>query len=216
VFVPVFTRTHLRGRGEAVPAAGARLDAAAIGALALLAAADLASAPRWLVAGAALAACVLHALRLLRWRGWRTLDAPLLWTLHAGYAWLVAALLLRVLAEAGVAGGQRAWLHAFTVGALGSAMIGLLTRVVLRHTGRPLVVGGAARAVFLLVQVAAGLRVAGAALDGGTAWPVAAGVAWVAAFALYLHAYAPFLLAPSVPRARSPLALDSRPPPDAC
>lgn len=216
VFVPVFTRTHLRGRGEAVPAAGARLDTAAIGALVLLAGADLAAAPRWLVAGAALAACVLHALRLLRWRGWRTFDAPLLWTLHAGYAWLVAALLLRVLAEAGVAGAQRAWLHAFTVGALGSAMIGLLTRVVLRHTGRPLVVGGAARAVFLLVQVAAALRVAGAALDGGTAWPVASGAAWVAAFALYLHAYAPFLLAPSVPRARSPLGLDSRPPADAC
>lgn len=214
VFVPVFTRTQLRGRGMAVPLARPSLDVAAVASLVVLAVVDLAGAPPAVRGVAALAAFALHAVRLGRWRGWHVLDAPLVWTLHAGYAWLVVALLLSALGGFGVAGAQRAWLHAFTVGALGSMMIGLLTRVVLRHTGRPLVVAGSVRVVFVLVQVAALLRVIGAGIAGGAPWVVTAGLAWTLAFALYLHAYARFLVAPSLPRAASPLALDSRPRPD--
>ena len=65
---------------------------------------------------------------------------------------MVVAFLLSALGDLGCAGAARAWLHAFTVGALGSAMIGLMTRVALRHTGRPLALPGAIVAAHWLVH----------------------------------------------------------------
>lgn len=211
VFTPVFTRTHLRlhGRGEVPPALPA-LEYASLAALLVLAVTDVANARPEAIGTAALVAGALHAWRCVRWRGWRVRDTPLLWTMHAGYAWMVAALLLEGLGGLGVHAAQRAWLHAFTVGALASMMIGLLTRVVLRHTGRPLVLSSRVVAAFALVQAAAVLRVAGALIGGDAALTIAAGLAWCGAFALYLAAFAPYLVAPSLPRDLTPLALDSR------
>ncbi|MCC7218163.1 MAG: NnrS family protein [Burkholderiales bacterium] len=215
VFTPVFTGNHLRatGRGGQPPFLRP-LEAAATGVIVLLALVDLTHAPATWRAAVAFAAFAIHAARLLRWRGWRVLDTPLLWTLHAGYAWLTASFLLLALGDLGVAGAQRAWLHAFTVGALGSAMIGLTTRVALRHTGRPLVLPRAAVAAHVLVQVAAFARVGGALAGGGDGWVVTAGAAWVAAFALYLALFGPILVRPSLPRVVvGPLDADSRPGP---
>ncbi|MCC7325767.1 MAG: NnrS family protein [Burkholderiales bacterium] len=201
VFTPVFTGNHLRatGRGEQPPSVKS-LDAASIGAIVVLAFVDLSGAPLAWRAAAAFAACALNGARLWRWQGWRVLDAPLLWTLHAGYAWMVVALALLALGDLGSTGAARAWLHAFTVGALGSAMIGLMTRVALRHTGRPLTPSPAVVAAHLLVQAAALARVGAAFADGDTAWVVAAGSAWLAAFAIYLANFGPILVRPSLPR----------------
>jgi uncharacterized protein involved in response to NO len=212
VLVPVFTGNHLRatGRGGQTPFL-LPLEVAAIVAVVALAAADLAGAPpRWRAA-AALAAFAVHAVRLLRWRGWKVLDTPLLWTMHIGYAWMVLAFLLLGLSDLGVEGAGRAWLHAFTVGALGSMMLGLMTRVALRHTGRPLVLPSAIVGAYLLMQVAALLRVAGA-MAGSTALLVAlAGAAWIAAFAIYLACFGSMLLSPSLPRATvNPLTVDAQ------
>jgi uncharacterized protein involved in response to NO len=132
--------------------------------------------------------------------------------MHVGYAWMVLAFLLLGLGDLGVAGAGRAWLHAFTVGALGSMMLGLMTRVALRHTGRPLVLPSAIVAAYLLIQLAALARVAGA-MTGSTMLTVTlAGAAWIAAFAIYLACFGKVLLSPSLPReAVSPLAGDAQP-----
>jgi uncharacterized protein involved in response to NO len=212
VFAPVFTGNHLRatGRGEQ-PRFLMPLEFAAIGAIVVLAAADLGGAPRPCVAIAAISAFLLHAVRLARWRGWKVCDVPLLWTMHAAYTWMVAAFLLLGLANIGVPGAARAWLHAFTVGALGSMMLGLMTRVALRHTGRPLVVPTAIVGAFLLIQVAALLRVGAAFVGVEGPWIAGAGIAWIAAFALYLGCFGSILLSPSLPRAAvSPLSIDAR------
>jgi len=211
VFVPIFTGNHLRatGRGDQAPFL-VPLEYAAVAAVIAMAVTDLAAAPpRWRAA-AALLAFGIHALRLFRWQGWKVRDTPLLWTLHVGYAWMVLAFLLRGLSDLGVEGAGRAWLHAFTVGALGSMMLGLMTRVALRHTGRPLVLPAAIVAAYLLIQVAAFLRVAGA-MAGAGALPVAlAGAAWIAAFAIYLGCFGAMLVAPSLPRvALNPLTADA-------
>jgi len=88
-----------------------------------------------------------------------------------------------------------------------------MSRVALRHTGRPLALPGAIVAAHLLVQVAALLRVGAAVAGGGDAWVVVAGLAWVAAFAIYLASFGPILVRPSLPRiVASPLDADSRPP----
>ncbi len=214
VLTPVFTGNELRasGRGDQAPFVPP-LEYAAIAAIVVLACVDLAGMPRAWRGTVALAAFVLHAIRLARWRGWKVLDSPLVATMHAGYAWMVAALLLLALGDFGVPFAARAWLHAFTVGALGSMMLGLMTRIALRHTGRPLVLPRAIVVAYLLLQAAALLRVGAAASPAGEAWFVAAGAAWVAAFAIYLACFGSMLVSPSLPRvAASPLAADARPP----
>jgi len=140
-------------------------------------------------------------------------DVPLLWTMHAGYAWMVLAFLLLGLGDLGIAGAARAWLHAFTVGALGSMMLGLMTRVALRHTGRPLVLPTAIVGAYLLIQGAALVRVGAAIAGAGEPWIAVAGLAWIAAFAIYLGCFGAILVSPSLPRvAVSPLAADPRTP----
>jgi uncharacterized protein involved in response to NO len=211
VFAPVFTGNHLRATGRGDQARFLLpLEFAAIGAILVLAIADVGGAPASWRKAAAFTACALHAVRLVRWRGWRACDVPLLWTMHVGYAWLVAAFLLNGLAAAGMSGAADAWLHAFTVGALGSVMLSLMTRVALRHTGRPLVVPRAVVTAYGLIQAAALLRVGAALAGAGPTWIVAAGLAWIGAFALYLASFGAILLSPSLPRAvASPLAADA-------
>jgi uncharacterized protein involved in response to NO len=95
---------------------------------------------------------------------------------------------------------EAAWLHAFTVGALGMMMIGLMTRVSLRHTGRvrcaPPLMRIAAAAMF----VATTLRVAASA-QGMAPWVVTLALAsWAAACVAYLLRFGAVLIAPSLPR----------------
>ena len=215
VFTPVFTGNHLRlhRRGD-LAAARMPLEVAALASIVVFAVLDLAGAAPATRTVAAFAAAALNAIRMVRWRGWRVADAPLLWTMHAGYAWLVVALALAGLSAAGDPAAARAWLHAFTVGALGSMMIGLLTRVVLKHTGRPLVLPAAIVVAHLLVQVAAVARVGAAWAPDGRAAITASALAWTAAFALYLGSFAAYLVRPSLPRTDNPLTDETREPPN--
>lgn len=200
LFVPAFTRRYLMQRGERAAAIHMPLELAVAAAMVAFAAADLASAPPAWMAAAALAAAALHALRFARWRGWRTAREPLLWSLHLGYAWLIAALVLRAAAELNAAIPREAWIHAFTLGAYGLLKISLMTRVALRHTGRPLAAPPAMQVAFALVFAAAALRLAWS-VHGLGAWALgASALAWGAAFAIYLALYGPLLVRPSLPR----------------
>ena len=76
----------------------------------------------------------------------------------------------------------------------------VMSRASLGHTGRPLVASRPIVAAYLLVTLAAAVRVFGpllipqhyAGVLGG------AGVAWVAAFTLFVLVYAPILTTPRV------------------
>jgi uncharacterized protein involved in response to NO len=201
LFIPAFTRRFLHARGERAAAILMPLEYATAAAMVAFAIADLAGAPvPWMVA-CALAAAAVHALRFARWRGWRTGGEPLLWCIHLGYAWLVAALLLRAVSELLPAVPREAWIHAFTVGAYGMLKIGLMTRVALRHTGRPLAAGAPMRAAFAMVLAAALLRLAWSVHGLGT-WAVAlSGALWAGALLTYLAVHGPMLWRPSLPRA---------------
>ena len=82
----------------------------------------------------------------------------MVWVLHAAYAWIPVHLALRGLAAMGWVTPSAAT-HALTVGAIGALMIGMMTRTVLGHTGRPLQAGRADVACYLLVLGAALVRV---------------------------------------------------------
>jgi uncharacterized protein involved in response to NO len=133
---------------------------------------------------------VLTFLRLLGWRGWRTLREPMLWVLHLGYLWLVIGLILRGLGLAGIWNQPEIeTLHGITVGALGTLSLGMMTRVSLGHSGREIRANAALILVFALPTLAAILRLA----IGPAGWTWAACV-WIVAFLIWLTVMTPVLL----------------------
>jgi uncharacterized protein involved in response to NO len=198
LLTPAFTRNFLRARGEPAAAILVPLEYATALAMLALAAADLLGAPGYWVLGCAAVAAALHAWRCVRWRGWRTGGEPLLWTLHAGYAWFIAALSLRALAELTPLVPRSAWIHAFTLGALGVTMASLMTRVTLRHTGRAPAVTLSLRAAFVALLLAPLLRLAYAIVAPANWLLVGAVCLWAGGFLAYLLGHAWMLLTPSL------------------
>ena len=192
--IPMFTNNGVPGTNARRTVATERL---ALGSVLLLLAADLAQAPAAVVGVVALAAAIAHAVRLWLWQPWRTLRAPIVWVLHAAYAWIVAHLALRALAAAGFVGESVA-LHALTLGAIGGLTIGMMTRTAKGHTGRPLMADGYEVAAYGLVMTAAVVRVAGGLLVPGAylATVVASAALWSTAFAIYAVRYWPVLTRP--------------------
>jgi len=201
VLTPIFTGNVLREKGRGDQASfSIGLETLAVGIVLLLAALDLAGASSQWTGLAALACALVHGARAARWKGWRLPDVPLVFVMHLGFAWLVFAFALKAAAELTGIVPEAAWVHAFTVGSLGLMMLGLMTRVSLRHTGRPLVVPGAMRLAYWLMFVAALLRLA-ATVHGLGSWAVAlSAVLWGLTFVVYFMLFGTALLRPSLPR----------------
>jgi uncharacterized protein involved in response to NO len=202
---PTFSRNWLRLRGGDLPMTPPLLDKAAVLATVAVLASDL-LAP-WLGDGPravlALAAGLCLALRAVTWRGWRVREESLLWVLHLGALWLAVGFLLR--------GGSLLWdwlpettaLHAHTVGAAGTLILGVMTRASYGHSGRPLSAGPALTVAFALVTAAALLRLLPTVL-----WPDAylesvtlAGGLWCGAMVIFLVNLTPVLLSRRIPSA---------------
>ena len=95
---------------------------------------------------------------------------------------------------------QSAAIHALTAGAIGTMTLAVMTRATRGHTGRALAADRATIAIYLLVNVAAAVRV-GAAIGEPWTMPllVASGILWIGAFALFVLCYGPMLLLPESP-----------------
>ena len=195
--VPSFTRNWLaKARpGGALPAEAGRLDIAALlvtvaGLAAWVVVPDSAVAP-WLE----LAAGIAVATRLSRWCGLATFREPLVFILHIGYGWLALGLLLLGYNGLHPLLPQTTALHALTVGAIGTMTLAVMTRATLGHSGRALAAGPGTRAIYLLVTLAALLRLA-APLAGADALTLTwiAGAAWSAAFGLFAVLYGGLLM----------------------
>nr|WP_269745254.1 NnrS family protein [Paraburkholderia graminis] len=163
--------------------------------------ADALAAPSALIVASAGIAAAIHAARIAGWHSWLVLSRPILWILHAAYAWIPVGLVMLALAATGIVPHSLA-IHALTAGAMGCAIIAMITRTALGHTGRMLVAGRAEIASYWLMIAAALLRVFGPllAVSATGAWVDAAAVCWIAALVLYLLKYAPYLTAPRVDR----------------
>jgi uncharacterized protein involved in response to NO len=192
--IPMFTNNGVPGAGAA---RHSLLEKLTLGSVLLLFLADVFRVPPAIAAAVALAAAAAHGARLLLWHPWRTLSTPLVWILHAGYAWIVLHLLLR-----GLSGLE--WLdssfavHALTVGAIGGLTLGMMTRTARGHTGRPLRTDCCELAMFLLIQLAAVVRVFGGMASPGLylASIQISALLWAAAFGLYAVRYWPVLTRP--------------------
>jgi len=137
----------------------------------------------------------LHAQRLWRWKPLRTRARPILWVLHAAYAWLPIGLVLIALSQVGAVSAS-AGIHALAVGTTGGLIIGMITRTARGHTGRPLQVSRLEVAAYGLVAGAAVARVLLPLLAPQhlVIWLIAAAAAWGLAFGLYLFVFAPWLV----------------------
>ncbi len=140
-------------------------------------------------------AAVAHVLRLRQWRPMVTRHRPILWILHLSYAWIPLGLALLAAAQFGWV-GVSAGVHALAIGATAGLIIGMVTRTARGHTGRTLQVSRPEVVAYVLVMVAAAVRVL-LPLAVPQWLPLAlviAAAAWSVAFAIYLFIYTPWLL----------------------
>lgn len=177
------------------------LDRSCVAAMVGLLAVDAVTAQTGrLAAGVAGVVGLLAAARAIHWGAHHSLRDPLLWVLHAGYAWLVVGLLLRAMTGLLGAPVSSVATHALTVGAIGTLTLGMMARVALGHTGRALVAPSSMTTAFVAITLAALVRVLGPWLVPGQylVGLAAAGIFWVLAFALFLAGYSPMLCRPRV------------------
>jgi uncharacterized protein involved in response to NO len=181
---PAFTRNALRAKGlEVEVVSRRRVGAAAIALAAMAMLADAIEPRSGLAAGLALVAFPLLLVRQSGWQFRRTLDQPMLWILHLGHAWLAVGFACLGLSNAFGVGIGAAALHAFTAGAMGTLILGMMPRVSLGHSGRPIEASRATVAMFVCVIAGALIRIVGAAgpvelyrpsvLFGGGLWTAA-------------------------------------------
>ena len=194
--VPMFTNNAIAG---AAAARNPWVERTALAGVLALLVADMLRIEGGALAALALGVAAAHAARLYLWHPLRTRAVPLVWILHASYAWIVVHLLLRALAAQGYV-SQPFAVHALTIGAIGGMTIGMMTRTARGHCGRPLVADRFDVACYALIMLAAIVRVV-----GGIAFPdvlratvIVSGLCWSMGFALYAIRYAPMLLAPRI------------------
>ena len=196
--IPSFTRNWMVKQGitRGLPTQPGRFDVVviAITAFALLA---WISGPRTVPIGIVIGlAALLQAVRLARWRGFRTWRDPLVLILHVGYAWVPIGLALLGCSVAGLLASSAA-IHSITAGAMTTMIVAVMTRASLGHTGRELRANAATVCVYVLVTAGAVLRVcASLALIDYSIGLEVAGTAWGAGLVLFLLSYAPVLWRP--------------------
>ena len=194
---PAFTRGWLVSQGfsPTLVKISAKLDMASVFAMIVLLA-TLVSGWHTLAGVMAIVAAAIMLVRLYQWKGWLTAKEPLLWVLHLSILWVPVALIL--LAGHLLAGWpSNAWAHAAGAGAIGCLILGVIARVTLGHTGRPLVLPRGMVTAFVLIQLAAVARVLTAFNIIG--WHAGIGVStllWVIAFGVYLVQYGRILASP--------------------
>jgi len=198
---PAFSRNWLQRQGRQAPAITSYrwLEVLTLASTLLLVLAEASRGlPEPLLACVALLAGLSAGLRTLLWRGWQVRAEPLLLILHIGLLWVAVSFLLRGLAGFALV-SDAVWLHALGAGAMGTMILGVMARVALGHTGRPLALPGGITWAFGLIILAGLLRVI-----AGTGWlPWAFGIhaaslCWVAAFLLFTWRYFPILTRPRI------------------
>lgn len=197
--VPSFTQNWLRMQGrvvEVVPASWVEKGGAQ--GSALVACLCMALAPQSVISGVILlAAAAIHAYRLSGWHGAKTFSHPILWVLHVGYGWMVAGFALAGLSALIPALPLSAAIHALTAGAMGTMVLGVMTRAALGHSGRMLVVSTPIIVAYWLVSLGTLLRIV-APLAGGAQMGLihAAGSLWGMAWILFVIVYWPVCTKP--------------------
>ena len=192
--IPFFTERPL---GISIPR-DPRLEKAALIATILGLAVEASEINDSLAGGLLLASALLNGWRLATWQSIKTLRIPLLWVLHLGFAWIVVGLALKGMELTGVDIPPIIATHAFTAGGIGVLTLGMMARVSLGHSGRPLAVGKPMVLAFAAINFAAFCRVFGVWLMPAHTmrfFEISAAL-WLLAFSIFVVIYTPILLRP--------------------
>ena len=199
--VPAFTTNALRKAGETkFPFSHLALDGAAIILVLIVLISDVVGLKPSVTGAIALSAALVNAIRLAGWRGHKILNQPILWVVHLGYLWLVIGLALRGWALIGGPVTHLDAIHALTIGAIGTMTLGVMTRAALGHTGRNLVVARSISGAYLMITVAALVRIIGPTLlpDLWTGVMHLSAGLWCLAFLIFSFIYWPILTRPRI------------------
>tara|TARA_R110002095_G_scaffold57395_3_gene49294 strand:- start:1738 stop:2988 length:1251 start_codon:yes stop_codon:yes gene_type:complete len=207
--IPAFTRNWLKlNRPQVVqlPPEFNRWDAAAAGATLIMALSWILAPAAAMTAVLAILAGTLQLIRLARWCGLKVVTEPLLFALHLGYGWLGLGFILLGLSTLVTAITPSAGVHALALGAMAGLILPVAARAALGHTNRVVSAGPLMSCVFVLIHLAALLRVLATlpSLWSGELLSAAA-LCWLAAFGLFCVRYVPVLLLPAAPTLHSPL-----------
>lgn len=192
--IPFFTKNATQAPAiESAP----RLDRASLGGMSLLTLFDVFAVDGALAALICGLTALFALLRARRWGAQYTRGEPLLWVLHVGYLFLPIGLASRSASFLGVLPSSAA-LHALTAGCIGTLTIGMMSRVALGHTGRPLQAGRWLGAAFGLVVLAALLRIGSAWVPEGLVLSALhlASTSWALAFLIYVIRLGGVLIGP--------------------
>ncbi|MCF8475149.1 MAG: NnrS family protein [Emcibacter sp.] len=187
--IPSFTKNKYPDMVMSTPAILLPLSILAIFGLAL---AFLLDAGEILIGSIAMLAGLFTLLRSLSWQGWKVAHDPLLFILHLGYLWIPIGFFLIAYSSFNGDVPISHALHAFTVGAIGSLTLGVMSRATLGHSGLPLKNEHILSIMFLFVNVAAISRaILPLVLEGGyVAILQAAAGLWILAYGLFLVRFA--------------------------
>lgn len=194
--VPSFTRNWLVKRGDpARPAPPMQRFDKAVMIFTVLALILWVTLPTAAATGVALLGIgALHAARLSRWCGLRTLADPLVAVLHVGYGFVpLGALALGVAALWPDAMPLAAAQHLWMAGAIGMMTLAVMTRATLGHTGRALHAGPGTVALYILLALSVLARLLADLLPGLPLLELAA-LCWIGAFGGFALIYGPMLL----------------------
>ena len=145
----------------------------------------------------AFGAALAHGFRLSRWKGFATLSNPLLFVLHVAYLWLPVGYILLGCSVFGWVFTPTTALHALTMGAIGTTVLAVTTRVSLGHTGRPLQAARLTVLAYWVLMFAVLVRVLGPLSGDNYLMMIDLSAAgWVLSFALFTWVYWPILSRP--------------------
>lgn len=189
---PLFTHNALRAKGENAEVVSRRpLGAVALGVAAMAMLADWIEPRSALAGGLGLAAFPLLLARQSGWGFSRTVKTPMLWILHLGHVWLAAGFAFLGVSNTFGVGIGAAALHAFTAGAMGTLILGMMPRVSLGHSGQPIEANRITVVLFVCVILGALIRTLGAAgpIEAYRPSILLGGGLWTAAWFLFTIAY---------------------------
>ena len=200
---PTFTREYLEEQHETrLPAIFSPVDSVVIVSV-------LVSTLSWVIqpesawtGGLLIIAGAGSMIRLLRWRGWVTWREPLVLILSVGYGWVGLYLTALGGSILGIGFSQANAIHLLTSGAMGVMTLAVMTRASLGHTGRPRHADRVTVVIYLLVNLAALLRIFAPSLENPTVFTQLmlslSAFGWSGAYLLFALVYGPYLFRPSV------------------
>lgn len=206
---PAFTGNWFKKNGYRVtPRNPTALNITGLVFAALLVACELLQLRGYGAAVIAFIAAAILFVRVLGWFGWHAGKEPLLWILHLGHLWVVAGYIFWGMAAIKLISAS-VWVHALGAGAIATMILGVMTRVAMGHTGRPMRLLPGMLWGYIAIIVAGVIRVINAlaagwpplqTFEGLSTWLHAglwlSAVLWLAAFSLFVYQYGPVLMAP--------------------